>query len=482
MRLLTLLHRWLGILLCLFFVMWFISGAVLMYHPFPSLSESERHAQGLDIDWSRFLISPLEAIDASGIETPVRMRVIDWDGQPAYLIYSKQDSAKVIGAETGKEQVPMTQEIAKRIAARFLEYSPTEIIGPLDYDQWIVHQRFDAYRPFYRIHFHDSEGTVLYVSVLTGEVLQRTRGAERAWNYIGAVAHWIYPTIMRQHWALWDQVVWLLSLLGVVTAGAGFSLGVVRLRQARRKTPSRSLSPFAGWLRWHHLLGLISGVVVFTWILSGWLSMDHGRLFSTSTPSPNQVRDFQGVSLRQVAEVMNVSDFQALGAVKEFEFLAVGGRPLVLVKGTDVQLYAFRGNQGLTPLRLTTNELTEAVRQTWPRQDVRQIIEIQPDDAYGHLREGAFPEQTVRVILDDPGQTWVHVDMQTGTIVSVMDQSRRIYRWLFNGLHSLDFPGLVATRPLWDVVMLTLLTLGFLFSLAGVVVGWKKVLQAWRFS
>ena len=43
----------------------------------------------------------------------------------------------------------------------------------------------------------------------------------------------------------------------------------------------RIVSPYSGWQKWHHLLGLACMTFVLTWIFSGWLSMDHGRLFST---------------------------------------------------------------------------------------------------------------------------------------------------------------------------------------------------------
>ena len=316
-------------------------------------------------------------------------------------------------------------------------------------------------------------------------MLQQTRGSERAWNYIGAVAHWIYPTILRQHWALWDQLVWLLSLFGVITVGAGLGIGVVRFRQARQSLRKRALSPFSGWLRWHHLLGLISGVIVFTWMFSGWLSMDHGRLFSNPDPTAKQIQDFQGVSLKHIAEDMTVSALRTIGAARELEFLAVNGQPLVLVKTTDTELHAFTSDErsiGFDPFILTRDVIIQAVQRAWPGLGVQQVQQISVDDMYGHLREGSFPKDTLRVLLDDPAQTWVHIDLQTGLIVSVMDESRRTYRWLFNGLHSLDFPGLVEQRPLWDVLILALLALGFLFSLTGVVVGWKKVFQVGRCS
>ena len=65
--------------------------------------------------------------------------------------------------------------------------------------------------------------------------------------------------------------------------------------------------------------------------------------------------------------------------------------------------------------------------------------------------------------------------MESGQIVSVMDRGRRVYRWLFNGLHSLDFPGLANHRPAWDVVIFLLLSIGFLFCVTGIVVGMKRL-------
>ena len=82
---------------------------------------------------------------------------------------------------------------------------------------------------------------------------------------------------------------------------------------------------------------------------------------------------------------------------------------------------------------------------------------------------------TIRVELSDPGESWFHVDPRSGQVISVVDRSRRVYRWLYNGLHSLDIPGLVNRRPLWDAVMLALLLAGFVASVTGVVIGLKRL-------
>ncbi|MCH9639191.1 MAG: PepSY domain-containing protein [Betaproteobacteria bacterium] len=476
MRFLVLAHRWVGIILCLFFAAWFLSGAVLIYHPFPSLSEDERLSHSADVNYSKISVSPREAISATNITEQDRLRLIDRDGRPIYVLHSFNNTVFTIGADDGIKLSPITNESAGRIAERFLSKPMSRVDGPIEYDQWIVHQRFDTYRPFYRVHFKDTDKTVLYVSEHTGEVLQKTLRAERIWNYFGAVVHWVYPTVLRKNWALWDQTVWWISLLGVVTTVAGLWLGISRLRVLKQTNRLIISSPFNGWLRAHHILGIFIGVFVFTWILSGWLSMDHGRIFSQPDPLPKQVKDYRGISITQASESVSTDAFKTIKDFKEAEIIAVGGKIFVLSKTKNgLELYEPSNNQSLSPTKLTQTQVTIAVEHAWPKAHVISVQQLENNDIYGKLRSGTLPDATLRIILDDPAQTWVHINMENGEILSVMDRSRRIYRWLFNGLHNLDFPGLTNHRPLWDIIILTLLTLGFVFSVIGVVIGWRRI-------
>jgi len=104
-------------------------------------------------------------------------------------------------------------------------------------------------------------------------VLVTTRH-ERAWNYAGSIAHWIYPTALRSHPAAWSRLLWWLSLLALIGASAGAATGMLRLGA----DGSRFSSPYRGWQAWHHWLGLFCMLFVLTWIFSGWLSMDSGAL------------------------------------------------------------------------------------------------------------------------------------------------------------------------------------------------------------
>ena len=61
-RWLYVFHRWTGIILCLFFAIWFVSGVVMMYVPFPSFRGPERVATAPVIDWAQVRVGPDKAL------------------------------------------------------------------------------------------------------------------------------------------------------------------------------------------------------------------------------------------------------------------------------------------------------------------------------------------------------------------------------------------------------------------------------------
>jgi hypothetical protein len=77
----------------------------------------------------------------------------------------------------------------------------------------------------------------------------------------------------------------------------------------------------------------------------------------------------------------------------------------------------------------------------------------------------------LRVKFGDPMQTWLYVDPAMSQPLAMVHRLNRVERWLFNGLHSLDFSFLYASRPLWDIVMLTLLIGGLVSSFLGLYLG-----------
>jgi hypothetical protein len=396
-------------------------------------------------------------------------------GGARYLADLSDGTTLAIADRNGPADALGPQQAA-RLAAPYA--ASTKAVPTLvNYDQWTVHQRFDGSRPFYRVDADDRAGTSLYVSVRTGEVLQRTTSFERNWNWVGSVLHWIYPTILRKHFHAWDQTVWWLSLVCLVAAAMGFVLGILRTVNLRRKHRS-GISPFRSWMRWHHLLGLTAGLVLLTWIFSGWLSMDHGRLFSLDRPGESEAQKFRGASLQEALRGITLDQLGALRGARELEFTALAGKPFVILRsggsGTGAPNSQAVPTEQLTEASARTSQLPNALllaaaRIAWADPGVISMERINPEDAYTQLRNDRLPLSTVRFRLGDDVETWVHVDTASGRILNTMDRSRRNYRWLYNGLHTFDFPLLNRAGRLWQALMLLALAFGFALSVSAVV-------------
>ncbi|WP_335645490.1 hypothetical protein [Methylobacterium durans] len=96
-------------------------------------------------------------------------------------------------------------------------------------------------------------------------------------------------------------------------------------------------------------------------------------------------------------------------------------------------------------------------------------------DAYWYAHHDTKPLPVLRLVFDDPAATWFHVDAATGELLDRLDRSGRIHRWLFAGLHRLDFPVLIGHRPTWDLAQWLLDGLGLVVALTGVVMGWRRL-------
>ncbi len=473
-RLLVTLHRWISIVLCLMFATWFASGVVMIYIPFPSLSEADRIARADELAVSEVTSLPA-ALAATGIDSVDRLRLLQYQQRPLLVVEGDGGIVTASFADTAQRMTPLTDADARTIAERFSGVAVASVSDLISYDQWVVHHRFDPYRPFFRVDLADDSQTHLYVSTKSTEVVQKTSRQQRAWNYVGAVVHWIYPTFIRKDWAVWDQLVWWMSLIAIAGVIAGLILGVQRTQIARQRGIQGLASPFSGWLAWHHKTGLVLGIVVLLWIFSGWLSMDHGRLFSVPDPSPQQISDVRGITLTNALDQVQKRDLIIFSGFREIEISAFDKLAVIIARRPELSELLILGNNRSRRSELPVIAAESAISKAWSDDVIINSYLVPANDIYGDLREGSMSEKTLRLVLDDVEQTWVHLDLANGQLVSVMDRSRRAYRWLFNGIHSLDFPGLANRRPLWDVLLILLMVGGFVFSITGIAIAYRRL-------
>lgn len=467
-RWLLLFHRWAGIVAGLFFALWIGSGLVMLYVPFPTLTETERLARLTPIAWDQVAVAPDDALRAGGaVGLPAAFNLEMRGGEAVYRIAGRDGNRATVSARTGARLGPLTPEGALRLATEGL---PDGRVEPVERDQWTVTARYDPLRPFLKVALGDPAGTELYVSQVTGEIALDTTQFERAWNWVGAVTHWIYLTPLRARPELWRTILLWLSGFAALGALSGLVVGIWRLR-LRRRYAGGSVTPYRGIARWHHLFGLAGGIGLSTFIVSGWISMNPYRWFS-SNAAPAEIRAaYAGAPPPLGLDAATLRGFAEPGT-RGLRFVAIGGSWWIVTDG----LAGTQGRRAADGLPLTVDAITSAAARAVPGGALRAVEPLAGFDTYWYPH-GADPRPlpVLRLRFDDPAAIWLHVDPRDGAILQRLDLSGRINRWLFDGAHRLDLPGLTGSRRLHDAAQWILNLLAAGIAVTGLVAGWRRL-------
>jgi hypothetical protein len=492
-RWLYLLHRWLGVALCLLMAAWFLSGVVMMYVGYPKLTPDERLRALPVLQLEGCCVDAQAAMAAAGLGEQTREVKLAMVGRsPAWLV-SGPRAAVTVDAASGKRAGPYGAAQALRAADQFLPGHRPELLEVIGEDIFTASRGLDMFRPLLRVALNDPAGTEVYVSQKTGEVVRDSTRAERNWNYVGAITHYIYPLRGGVFDKWWSDIIIYLSLAATIATVIGIYLGVIRWRfSGRYKSGSRT--PYRSFmLKWHHIIGLLFGAVTLTWIFSGLMSMNPWKIFERHGQKTD-LAAYQGGALHAARPRLAVAD--ALTAARAAGFEA---RELSLAVFDGAPWYLLRNGAGSTRLlRADAPRAGELLAQL-PRAALLRaaprllagrtavIEELRAYDFYYYQRDAhamlghlEHPLPALRVKFDDPDATWFHLDAATGAIVTRADAGRRQSRLWFALLHSWDFPGFVDQRPWWDLTLIALSIGGFLLCITSVVIGWRRLLVKLR--
>lgn len=466
-RWLLLFHRWAGIATGLLFALWIGSGLVMLSVPFPALTGAERLERLAPIAWDHVAVAPDDALTAGGLAgVPAAFGLEMRGAEPVYRITGRDGARATVSARTGARLGPITPGDALHIAADGL---PHARVAPVERDQWTVTARYDPLRPFLKVALGDAAGTELYVSRATGEIALDTTRFERAWNWVGAVTHWIYLTPLRARAELWRTILLWLSGFAALAALSGLAIGIWRLR-LRRRYASGAATPYRGLARWHHLLGLAGGIGLSSFILSGWISMNPNRWFASSA-APAEIRAaYAGAPGALGLDAGALCGF-AGAETRALRFTAIGGSWWIVAEG-PAGAVSRRAEDG-SVLDDATIARAAGVALPGPMQAAERLSAY---DLYWYPHgTDPRPLPVLRLRFDDPASTWLHVDPRDGTILQRLDRSGRINRWLFDAAHRLDLPGLTGNRPLHDAAQWLLNLLAAGIAVTGIVAGWRRL-------
>jgi uncharacterized iron-regulated membrane protein len=488
-------HRWLGVALSAIVLLWFVSGIVMMYWSYPSVTAADRLERLPVLDPATVKLSPEEAYARLQMDQPpAQVRLTSFDGRPVYRFRMGRGEASVY-ADDGAELAVFPQETIRRVAATWarLPAGTAREEEVKDVDQWTVQAQLRNLRPLWKYSFPD--GQQVYVSEATGEVVQYTTTESRWWAYLGAIPHWLYFTPLRKHGPEWSQLVIWSSGIATVASLMGIVIGIWMYSPRRKRyryAGAPSGIPYRGQKRWHTILGLIFGVLAGTWAFSGMLSMDPfptrtggaagfgkgkgkggggglGRINNALRGGRLPLSAFAAKPPREA--LTQAGGFQA----KELEWVTVMGEPM-LVAASGARQTLFIPLRGEPFREFPRQRVEEAVkRAARPAElDIRVLSQY---DAYYLDRNRERPLPVLLVTEKGSDATRVYIDPKTARVVGNYSSSRWVSRWLYHGLHSLDFPWLYNHRPLWDIVVITLMLGGTALCVTSLILSWRVVVR-----
>ena len=474
-KLLIYSHRWMGIVGGLLFITWFFSGIMMMYWGMPSFRENERLSHLSPLDLSTARVEPADAARSSNIK-PSSLRVaMYYDGRPVYRF---QDNVTVY-ADTGELVAKPNADHATALIHRFepdhtatIRYDTLLKVS----DQWTLMEGPYSQLPLHRIMVGDSTDTVYYVSAKTGEPVQKTDRMSRFWGFLSAVLHYVYIPQLKRERGLWNGFIVWGSLAGCLMCLSGLVAGIWRysLSGRFRQKGRTSHSPYSRWMKWHHYTGLIFGLVSFTWILSGGMSINPYGWFSSTNPTTVQRHavtggpfDIESVKLEQLrAGIAAISTSFVPKQADVFQFRGKkylsAEKPAVYDPADprrpseDYRMVSLSHPKHGTFKKFDENVMMDIAHDAMPDIAIEEATWLHAYDNYYRSRDNSLALPVLRVRYADADSTWLYFDPNHGTIAEKQDRVTRARRWLYNGLHSFDFPYLYDNRVLRDILMIAL--------------------------
>jgi hypothetical protein len=480
-RSLIFIHRWLGVALCVFFLLWFPSGIGMMYFPMPSVTQTDLLQRLPVLDASKVVVSPGEAATKLGVDID-DLRLSSFDGRPAYRVGGgRGDGGPVLYADTGEEQGDASTEMVQRVASAWTGQpaSLASVEELTEVDQWTLQTRLGELSPVFKYSWPNGEQ--VYVSQATGEVVQYTTTASRIGAYLGPIPHWFYFTPLRKHGAEWSRVVIWSSGIGTISAILGVIVGLWMYSPSRkyRYAGAPTSIPYQGQKRWHTVFGLIFGVATVTYAFSGMLSMDPFPSFN------DRVRLRRGGGETDIFRALRGEPAPGAFDVKHPRQALEQLKPLAI---KELELDSFAGD-AVYLARLEDGETRIVPMQGAPRAgfDEKDIVRAVSTVAEGQItmtvlnqydryyldRTRRLPLPVVLAQTTTNDSTRYYIDPKTARVVQTYNSSNWVNRWLYNGLHSLNFPWLYNYRPLWDIVVITLMLGGTALCVTSLVLAWR---------
>ncbi len=467
-------HRIFGTIICVFFFMWFVSGLVLIYHPFPNVTSKQLRERMEPLPSSLPDMASLVSRLPESVGSIRDVSVRQFQGQTLFA-FETDDSLYVLCADTLQSVKPVTYETIQAVARRWVDSPVARVDTLYDRDQWIMYSRYVREMPIYKYYFDDKEKHQLYLASKTGKVLQFTNRTQRFWAWVGAIPHKFYLPVIRKNTRLWVNVLTIGGVIALIAALSGLYVGIYILYK-RYRTRRKLESPYKKrWYKWHHVTGLIFGIFLITFAFSGAMALQRIPQWVIKTHGKYRIDDeeLRGDRL-PIADY--VLDYRRLPAaydeLKTIEWTYFRNVPVYNIVTADRAVSIDASGKEVKELNLTPGQIEQAVHQVHGEEAALTVSRIDVYEEYYLSREGRLPLPAYKVQVDNADRSLYYVDPATGDF-RYLNRTRKAKKWVFSGLHYLNIRWLVERPVLWTIAIWTICLGGAVVSLSGIWLGGK---------
>lgn len=462
------IHRIPGIFFSILFLLFFLTGIVLIYKDFPGVKQTDRICRNKALTGNLPAIETiLSSIPPTDSITGIALEMLA--NRPVFIIKTDQSEYRYF-ADSQKRYTSVTPCIINQVAGQWSNHPIQRIDTLNNIDIWIMYSRMAKEFPIYKIHFKGEAKEELYLSSRTGEALQYTDADSRFWAWIGAIPHWVYIVPLREDGGkAWVQAVQWVSGISCLVCLSGLFIGI-RTYWRNRKRTGKWQSPYVKpWFKWHHITGFIFGLVVFTWMFSGYMSVTKVPQWFCKVHQKPDLAALQGGKLQpetfmpDYREVIRSFPFP----VKRIEWNRFAGTPYYKVDTDQKQMLADASGNKITPFVFNEKVGLEAVKRLHHDSVSVSGSMLAEYDALYISRKGKLPLPVFRISVNDRDNSRYYIDPATMQ-VRYYNDNIKWSRWLYGGLHSFNIPWLVKNPWIWNLIMYTLLAGGIAVSITGI--------------
>lgn len=444
----------------------------MMYKSFPTVNHLDR------IDLSRThklktddFMRPEVVFEDNEVDSLISFKIKYLLDKPVYEIVTINGIVLSKYAKSGAS-VKINSENASKLALQAINIKDSFKVEVLkELDQWVPRTKFLKHLPIYAVQFNNKDNTRVYISSLNGDILSLTTKSDRFWAWVGAIPHWIYFKNIRVQTELWVQLVIWLSALGFMMALTGIITGLARYK----KKPNAKFKRFKNkWYNIHYYFGLIFGLFVCTWVFSGLMSMTpfdwtpstqlnkqekikwQGENFTLNNLSgtnwDNFVENTNGIDCKEIGfSLFNKHLFTKVYSLNNVNLVSIDSSKCIpKIKDYRVIISSFKDSDS-----------------------IMNSVLLDKYDNYYYSRHNDKVLPVIRITTSS--DLAYYINPNTSEMLYKCANKNRIQRWLYNGLHSLDFSFLILNGILWDIVVLFFMIGGTIVSITATGLGVKFI-------